>query len=125
MPSVEIVGVYPIDADEPVHLVEIIVHDADGDFDIGAITQEMPDTVRSNWQSPYDEQILSPDGTSVLANRFDAEDQTDHWKGDVRLVFFFHYLELSKPLTTPFGLVPLTTESPVPTRLSSIRYEQP
>ena len=96
-----VIGIHPITADEPVHLVELEV-DAD-DFDFGEVTQETPGQPHSNWQVAYDERELG-------ANRF---------------AFFFHYLDLSRPLLTPIGPLPLPPESPVPEHLQDIEYEQP
>jgi hypothetical protein len=43
----------------------------------------------------------------------------------LRAAFFFHYLDLSQPLLTPFGPVTVPPESPVPPHLAAIKYEQP
>lgn len=123
--SMEIMGVYPIKASEPVHLVEILVKDSTSAVEIGKITQELPGQPRSNWQVPYDEKILNADGTRVMADPFLERHKPKLWIGNVRLVFFFHYLDLSKPLQTPLGDVTLPPESKKPRRLSGIKYEAP
>jgi hypothetical protein len=105
---VKVVGVYPIEAQEPVHLVEIsIVGGAVGAFDLGDVTQERADTPRMNWQAPYDDRVIS---------------ETD---GSARVVFFFHYLDLNKPLLTPAGALALPTPKKMPPRLQDIVYEAP
>jgi hypothetical protein len=98
-----VIGIHPVAADEPVHLVEFEVEGNAADFDFGAITQEVPGQPRSNWQAVYDEREIG-------ANRF---------------AFFFHYLDTAKPLATPVGPLALPPESPVPEHLQSIDYEQP
>ena len=102
-----VIGVHPIPADEPVHLLEIEINGDAVPFDFGKITQEIADQPRQNWQAPFDEREVSREG------------------GSIRVAFFFHYLDLRKPLFTPFGTVPLPAESTIPKHLSAIEYEQP
>jgi hypothetical protein len=105
---VKVIGVYQVEAAEPVHLVEILVEAGGVDaFDLGEVTQEMPDTPRMNWQAPYDEQVLSEMGSKV------------------RVVFFFHHLDLHKPLMTPAGSLALPAPKKLPSRLKNIMYEAP
>jgi hypothetical protein len=105
---VKVLGVYPVEATEPVHLVEISIEGGDADaFDVGEVTQEMADTPRISWQAPYDDQVIS---------------ESD---GKARMVFFFHYLDLSKPLTTPAGPLALPAPKKMPRRLKDIAYEAP
>ena len=116
----EIVGVYPVDAPEHCHLIECWVRDASGDFDIGTITQKLADEPEDNWQTPWDEYVLNDDGTTgELATSIDA------LNGDVRIAFFFHYLDSDRPLITPGGAISLPTPTPRPERLSFIEYEPP
>lgn len=125
MTNIEVIGVYPIEADEPVHLVEVRLRGASGVFDVGEITQKIAGQPRSDWQVPYMEHILSASGDEVLADDSDTSDMPELWQGDVRLAFFFHYLGLKRPLKTPFGEVRLPAESELPKRLSMIDYELP
>lgn len=105
---VKVVGVYPIEAREPVHLVEISIEGGTADaFDLGEVTQEMANTPRMNWQAPYDERVIA---------------EAD---GKTRLVFFFHYLDLNKPLVTPAGEFALPAPVKLPPRLKGIVYEAP
>src|SRR5262245_15309561 len=103
MPQVEVIGVYPVVATEPVSLVEMRFRGLDGVFNVGEITQEIAGQPRSTWQVPYDERILNASGDRVLAEGFDAAEESDLWKNEMRMVFFFHHLELKRPLQTPFG----------------------
>jgi hypothetical protein len=102
-----IIGVHPIDAPEPVHLVELSFAGAAAELNFGAITQ--PDAARppSEWQVPYDEHVLKSQA------------------GRTNVVFFFHYLDLARPLETPFGPLALPAETPMPQRLRGIRYAAP
>ena len=39
---IEIIGVYPVEADEPCHLIEIMINRSEGDeVDLGQFTQEI------------------------------------------------------------------------------------
>jgi hypothetical protein len=125
MPQIKVIGVYPVEADEPVHLIELSVLGAQGFFNVGNITQEIPNQPRGNWQVPYMEQILSASGNEVLADDYEASKRPELWRGDIRLAFFFHYLDFERPLRTPFGDVQLPAESDLPERLSMMEYEQP
>jgi len=114
---VEVLGVHPVEADEPCHLIELIVRESTSQFEIGAITQEVPGEPQDNWQVPWDEVVLDADGESTVA---------DHsWYGNLRIAFFFHYLDQGRPLITPFGNVSLPDETPRPARLAFLDYEPP
>lgn len=107
VPEIEVVGVHRIEADEPCHLVEVVIRGVSGDVNFGEFTQADESLSRIDWQVPYDERVLAHDDEEVTA------------------AFFFHYLDLSRPLVTPFGSVALPSESPVPAHLAAIQYEQP
>jgi len=103
----KIIGVHPIESDEPVHLIELLVEgDADA-FDIGEVTQEVAGQPKSNWQAPYDERML------------------EESEGKVRYAFFFHYIDLKKPILTPTGPVQLPKPTNQPAHLKDIEYESP
>jgi hypothetical protein len=105
---VKVVGVYPVGDAEQVHLIEISIEGGAVDaFDLGEVTQEMPDTPRMNWQAPYDDQVIS------------------ETCGKARVVFFFHYLDLNKPLLSPVGSLALPVPKKLPPRLKKIIYEAP
>jgi len=125
MPQIEVIGVYRVQADEPVHLVELRVHGAQGVFKVADITQEVPGQPPDNWQCPYMEQLLSSSGDAVLADDYEMTKRVDLWRGDMRLAFFFHYLDFQRPLKAPFGDMQLPAESELPDRLSMLNYEQP
>jgi hypothetical protein len=74
-------------------------------FDWGKVTQEDETQPPSNWQVAYDEQSL--------------DEEKRRW------VFFFHHLDLGKPLLTPAGPIPLPAPTPRPTHLKYIAYTAP
>jgi hypothetical protein len=105
MNSVKVIGVHPMEADEPVHLIELEVKGPTA-FDFDQVTQKVVDQPKDNWQVPYDERELDKNG----ARRFAS---------------FFHYLDFDAPLETPFGPIDLPAPSPIPDYLKQIRYEEP
>ena len=102
---IKIIGVHPIEAVEPCCLIEAELDPPSTDYDWGEVTQEEPDSPRSDWQVPYDERPLDDAGT--------------------RWAFFFHYLDCSRPLLTVHGPVAVPEPSPLPDHLSEIEYEEP
>src|SRR5690554_5558020 len=103
----EIVGVYPIDAAEPCHLIEVKLRDDNGELDWGAVTQEVKGELRENWQVAYDEQLITDED------------------GSLSYVFYFHYLDFSKPLVTPYGSFSIPDASTLPPWLQHIEYFPP
>jgi hypothetical protein len=97
-------GVHPVETREPCHLIEVVLP-KDEKFDWGKVTQEKPKQPRENLQVAYDEQPVDE-----AANRW---------------VFFFHYLDVNKPLMTPLGKVRLPAPTTLPERLASIKYYEP
>lgn len=75
-----VIGIHPVAADEPVHLVELEVEGSTDDFDFGDVTQEVLGQPRSNWQAAYDERAIGE-------NRF-------------------AFLDTAKPLLSPAGPLP-------------------
>lgn len=105
--TARIVGVYPIKANQPVHLVELLIDGSGDAFAFDEVTQEQPNRSQTDWQVAYDERLI---------------EEVD---GKARFVFFFHYLDFTRPLVTPVGPLPLPRPKPLPARLRSIRYEAP
>src|SRR5260370_15419703 len=106
-PSIEIVGVHPIQAPEPCFLLEMAVRNLVGEFDFGKITQESPNLASADWQVPWDERMICQDAN------------------EIRYAFFFHYLDLDTPLMTPFGNVKIPQPTPIPPLLKQIVYQHP
>ena len=105
--SIRIIGVYPIPANEPCHLVEIELAIPSDDFDFGLVTQEIPNQPKDNWQVAYDEQPVAGDEVGS------------------RWLFFFHYLNCERPLLTPLGPIALPEPNALPDYLKEIEYYEP
>lgn len=112
---IDVIGVYPVAVPEPCHLIEIVVANGDVADAVAAITQEIPGHPRESWQVPYDEHVLTADRSRL----------GEPLASDGRVAFFFHYLDLARPLVTAGGHVPLPAPSPRPARLGFICYEPP
>jgi len=106
--QVEILGVHPILAKQPVHLVHVVTTHQFENVDWCKFTQPRFDLPNDSWQVPYDERLLEslPDGRA-------------------RVVFFFHYLDIARPLLTPAGLLPLPAPTPVPAHPAPIPSPHP
>jgi hypothetical protein len=120
---IEVIGVYPVRADEPCHLIELWVRDLKGEQPVADFTQEVGGQPRDNWQVPYDERVLNDAGTAQVGEESPPSIEADG--KDLRLAFFFHYLDLSKPLLTPAGPLKLPAVSKRPSRLKFVKYESP
>ena len=122
-PTLEIIGVHKVPAEEPVHLIEILIRNLDGPFSLIDVTQEWPGEDQSNWQVAFDERVLNSDGTAVLFDPGRLEqNRPERWIGDVRFVFFFHFLNFELPLKTPFGDVVVPSATNRPPRLDFMVY---
>jgi len=117
--SFEIIGLHPIPSGEPVHLIEAKVTDYQGLFDIGQVMQPDPALPESNWQSAWRPYLLSVGGDSGEPY-YDFE--PIEIAGLLRFLFYLHDVNLELPISTPFGMVPLPKESPLPTRLNFAKY---
>src|SRR5262245_1786495 len=118
---IEVIGVYSVQAHEPCHLVELWIRGLIGALTVGEFTQEVEGQPRDNWQVPYDERVLNQSGTVQIEDPFPQEIENDG--GDVRLAFFFRYLDFARPLETPIGPVPLPAATTKPSRLHFLKYE--
>lgn len=123
--TARVLGVYPVKSDEPCHLVELVIEGSDTPVEIGDITQEVPGLDRSGWQVPWAERVLDKSGEKILAKAPELDGRPELLQGAVRLVFFLHYLDLARPLITPFGDLPLPLPSKRPARLRMVRYQAP
>jgi hypothetical protein len=105
---IEVRGVHPIEASEPVFMVDVAISGQFEDVDWGSITQSDPDLPPENWQAAYDERELPrlPDGRA-------------------RAAFFFHYLDPTKPLMFSSKPISIPRPTPVPADLAAVQYEQP
>lgn len=119
---VGVIGVYPIEAADPCHLLEMLIRDHTGPIHLTGFSQEIQGQPRMLWQVPWDERILNFDGTQDISGRFPTKIVAD---GTLRLAFFMHSLDLNQPLITPAGNVVLPTPEQQPGRLVFMRYERP
>ena len=100
----------------PLVLIDVSISDTDDRFELGQFTQEMPGAPREAWQVPYDEALLSLDGTTVLAR----------WAGcakslaDARIAFYFHYYDPVQPVQWSYGELSCPTPQPVGERLLAL-----
>ncbi len=102
-----IVGVHPVEAEEPVHLIELLVEGDVDAFDIGSVTQEVAGQPKMNWQAPYDERVL------------------EESESKVRYAFFFHHLDFKKPLLIGSDSLLVPAPKKLPAHLQDIEYESP
>jgi hypothetical protein len=124
--EIELVGIYPVDADAACHLVELVIRNSTGPIDFTGFTQPVPRVIREDWQVPWGKMLLDSDGQACTADSFDmSEFDASDWVGDLRVIFFFLYLDLSLPLQTPFGEVPIQPVTSRPDRLAFVEYEPP
>jgi len=120
--KIEVIGVYLVEAPEPVHLVELRIRECTRHLDVGEITQQVVGQPKANWQAPWDERFLNADGTAVLNPARPDKVPED---SELRLVFFFHYLDQEQPFLTPAGPVGVPTPKERPARLGFAEYESP
>jgi hypothetical protein len=97
--------VHAVDADEPVHLIELDLGDEASLLDWSSVAQPNENPDSSYWQVAYDEQQVP---------------NSPH-----RWCFFMHYLDIGKPIQTNLGSLTLPPVSARPAHLRFIRYEEP
>jgi hypothetical protein len=97
------------------------VSDFVGAIDVGAFTQPLAGENQSHWQVPFGEVVLDSDGCNGHEPIFPDPIQVN---GNLRLAFFFYYLQPS-PLLSQFGPLALPPVSARPGRLAFINYEPP
>ena len=85
-------------------LLEIEVHGASSNFDIGLLHQE------GSEQAAYDERYFTVDGLHLLGS-----DRPD--LPDFRVCFFLHYFHPSKKITSPYNDMKATHLKETPARL--------
>jgi hypothetical protein len=120
--SIEIVGVHKVYTHDPCYLIEIIIHSSRKKIDMIDFTQEIPGVPESNWQVPYDDMFLNSEGTAVIGDVIIDGRNEELWIGDVRIAFFFHYLDETEHLRTPFGDVKLPEVTKKPKRLRCMKH---
>lgn len=106
---------YPVEAPEPCHLVELALEVEDPRSVVDSLTQSVSEQPPANWQVVWDERFLDPSGPREVAPE----------PGSIRVVAFMHYLDLERPLMCSLGDLQLPASSTLPERLSWIRYVTP
>jgi hypothetical protein len=115
-----VIGVYKVEGQTNVHLIELDIKAKHTDIEIGEFTQRQNGVDRLDWQTPWDEKYLNAEGTEITGDWLEVPNDTTE---TTRLAFFLHFIDFDNPLTTPFGE---KQPEPMPNRLSSIiEYEQP
>ena len=117
-PSIELIGVYQIEASPNVHLIELIINVPPNKVDVFSFTQRDDILPRDSWQVPYDEFYLNKEGTKVIG-RFGDQDKLSEETG-TRIAFFMHYINFNKALLSQFGETLLLRPTHMPERLSKI-----
>jgi hypothetical protein len=121
--TVEVIGVHPVSDTPSCFLIETVIEGPSDVPDFGQFTQPMADRPRSEWQVAYDERLLDDLGERVVSDVFLRRPAT--WPERARVAFYFHFLDVDRPLVTPFGEVTLPPPSDAPERLTFLRYEAP
>src|SRR5215208_7061929 len=109
--QLQIVGVHPVDeAPDPCFLIELRVGAGLLPLDLTGVTQPAADVPSTSWQAPVDPHLLDPAGTSGHP----LGDSAQALATPARVAFFFHFLQLDRPLLTPLGPLRLPAPSPRP-----------
>ena len=120
---VKLIGLYSVNENPDVTLVELIIDKKANEIDIGEFTQEIENEPRLNWQAPFAEKYLDKDGSTIIGDDIDLPDVLTE---TTRLTFFFYFLDTTKPVMTPFGQLQLTQKSIQPKRIKDlIVFEDP
>jgi hypothetical protein len=114
--TIEVVGVYPIDTVDAIHMIEVIISDPFDDVDWRAFTQTDTDLVTGGDGS-------GDDGNEATSHT--PQPVEDLPGGLTRVLFFFHDLDLAQPMESPFGAIQLPPPINRPARLDGIDYGPP
>jgi hypothetical protein len=116
-----LVGVYRVTNHTDVHLVELYFDKSPQKVDVGSITQEISGEPQANWQVPWSEMYLDKNGERIIGDWFNAPIKFNY----TRLLFYFHQLNLSKPLLTGDGPLVLNDPTELPSRLlGKLQYDR-
>ena len=102
-------------------LMEAVVRNRDSRFSVEEFTQPQQGVDRDNWQVPWAEAFLAPDGETLVVERWSDPPQT----GDLRVAFYLHYWQSEAPLLTSYGSVACPTPTPMPERLARLVPYEP
>jgi hypothetical protein len=102
-------------------LVEAIVRNRDDRFDIGQFTQPQDGVPQQNWQVPWAEAYLTPDGQALAVDRWSDPPAS----GNLRVAFFMHLWQPDKPLRSSYGEVTCPAVQKMPERLAQLVPYEP
>ena len=121
--EIDLIGVYEVDGQKDVHLIELVIKTNHENIDVGEFTQAQDGIDKMSWQTPWDEKFLNKDGTIITGDWMDSPTDTSDF---TRFAFFLHFIDFDKPLLTQFGEMELSNPEKIPSRISSIiKYEKP
>ena len=102
-------------------LVEVLVRNRDGRFDMGHFTQPDESIPRENWQAAWAEAFLSADGEVLAVDRWSSAPEV----GDLRVAFFLHYWDAKRPLRSSYGDIHCPPPQAMPERLERLVPYEP
>jgi len=106
---------------ESVVLIEALVQNRDTQFKVGDFTQPEDGVPESNWQAPYAEAFLTPDGGALAVERWSGPPES----GDLRIAFFLHFWHPIKPLRSSYGEISCPAVQEMPERLARLVPYEP
>lgn len=95
-------------------LFELLISNRDERFRVDDFGQVGSD------QAAYDEKYLSLDGKRVIAEGFEIPDRVS-----LRICFYLHFVDVSRPLRTSYGLCPIPPVKAIPRRLEKLAPYEP
>ena len=103
-------------------LVEVLVSNANGDFNVADFVQENPHLPRSDWQTAWAEAFLSADGEQLLVERWEPLPSN---RSTFRVAFFIHEWQVGRRLFTSYGSLPGAQPTSMPDRLGELVPYEP
>jgi len=120
---VNLIGLYSVDENPEITLVELLVNKKASEIDICQFTQPTENQPKMNWQIPFLEKYLNQEGTEIIG---DENSLPEDFNETTRLTFFIYFLDVNKLLLTPFGSISLSKKTNQPRRISEIiKFENP
>ena len=83
----------------PLSLFEVALSNLDERFKLDDFTQEIPGALEKIWQRPYDEAILSRDGSQVISRSI----RCTRGLRNGRVAFYFHFYNPLKVMRWTYG----------------------
>ena len=121
--SIQLIGHYYVNDNPDVSLIELIIDRKADEIDLLEFTQEIDNEPRSNWQAPFDEKYLDPDGNTIIGDDLVLP---THLSSNTRMTFYMYFLDESKSLLTPFGRLQLPKKISQPSRIKDLlNFEDP